>query len=96
MKKYMKKNTVILSLLPIFFGFFVMGLVDVVGISTNYVKDQFGLSESVSGFLPSVVFIWFFLLSYPIVLIMNKIGKKHCTDQYVNYDCWDVFAVCCF
>jgi fucose permease len=72
----MKNNTLILSLLPIFFGFFVMGFVDVVGISTNYVKDQFGLSEAMSGFLPSVVFIWFFLLSYPTAVVMNKIGRK--------------------
>jgi fucose permease len=73
----MKKHTLILSLLPIFFGFFVMGFVDVVGISTNYVKDEFGLSEAMSGFLPSVVFIWFFLLSYPTAVVMNKIGRKN-------------------
>jgi len=73
----MKKSTFILSLLPVFFGFFVMGFVDVVGISTNYVKDEFGLSEAMSGFLPSVVFIWFFLLSYPTVVMMNKIGRKN-------------------
>ena len=73
----MKKNTFILSLLPVFFGFFVMGFVDVVGISTNYVKDEFGLSEAMSGFLPSVVFIWFFLLSYPTAVVMNKIGRKN-------------------
>jgi len=73
----MKKNSFILSLLPIFFGFFVMGFVDVVGISTNYVKDQFNLSEAMSGFLPSVVFIWFFLLSYPTAVVMNKIGRKN-------------------
>ena len=73
----MKKNRLILSLLPIFFGFFVMGFVDVVGISTNYVKDQFNLSEAMSGFLPSVVFIWFFLLSYPTSVVMNKIGRKN-------------------
>ena len=73
----MKKNALILSLLPIFFGFFVMGFVDVVGISTNYVKDEFGLSEAMSGFLPSVVFIWFFLLSYPTAVAMNKIGRKN-------------------
>ena len=30
-----------LRLLPILFGFFVMGFVDVVGIATNYVKNDF-------------------------------------------------------
>ncbi|MCL2246049.1 MAG: MFS transporter [Lentimicrobiaceae bacterium] len=71
------KKSFILSLLPVFFGFFVMGFVDVVGISTNYVKDEFNLSEAMSGFLPSVVFIWFFLLSYPTAIVMNIIGRKN-------------------
>jgi fucose permease len=41
------------------------------------VKDEFGLSEAMSGFLPSIVFIWFFLLSYPTAVLMNKIGRKN-------------------
>lgn len=73
----MKKNSFLISLLPIFFGFFIMGFVDVVGIATSYVKDDFGLSESISGFLPSMVFIWFLLFSIPSARLMNKIGRKN-------------------
>lgn len=73
----MKKTSLLLSLLPIFFGFFVMGFVDVVGIATSYVKDDFGLSERVSGFLPSMVFIWFLLCSIPAARLMSKIGRKN-------------------
>ena len=72
----MKKQNVIVALLPVFFAFFVMGFVDVVGIATSYVKDDFQLSETMSGFLPSMVFLWFFILAIPSALLMNKIGRK--------------------
>lgn len=64
------------SALPVFFGFFIMGFADVVGISTNYVKQDFGLSDSVSNLLPMMVFLWFAVFSVPTGLLMNKIGRK--------------------
>jgi MFS transporter, FHS family, L-fucose permease len=73
----MKNKSNFLVLLPIFFGFFVMGFVDVVGISTSYVQAQFNLSEQVSGFLPSMVFLWFLLLGIPTGSLMNKFGRKN-------------------
>lgn len=73
----MKKSAIFLSLLPIFIGFFVMGFVDVVGIATNYFKETYNLSDGLSGFLPSMVFIWFFLLAIPAATLMNKIGRKN-------------------
>lgn len=73
----MKKTNTIVVLLPIFFAFFVMGFVDVVGIATSYVKADFNLSERMSGFLPSMVFLWFLLLSVPSAILMNRIGRKN-------------------
>jgi fucose permease len=73
----MKNKGNLIVLLPLFFSFFVMGFVDVVGISTSYVKAQFNLSEQVSGFLPSMVFLWFLLLGIPTGSLMNKIGRKN-------------------
>ena len=70
----MKNN--LLKILPVLFGFFVMGFCDVVGIATSYVKTDFDLSETVAGFIPSMVFIWFFLLSVPAAMLMNKLGRK--------------------
>lgn len=58
------------------FGFFIMGFCDVVGISTSYVKADFRLSETVAGFLPSMVFLWFLLLAVPAAIFMNRIGRK--------------------
>ena len=66
----------VVRILPVLFGFFVMGFCDVVGIATSYVKQDFGLSETVAGFIPSMVFIWFLLLSIPAAIWMNRIGRK--------------------
>ena len=62
--------------LPVLFGFFVMGFCDVVGVATSYVKQDFGLSETVAGFIPFMVFVWFLLLSVPAAVWMNRIGRK--------------------
>ncbi|WP_418991097.1 MFS transporter [Alistipes sp.] len=70
-------NKSISKLLPVLFGFFVMGFCDVVGISTSYVQKDFGLNETVAGFIPSMVFIWFLLLSIPAAIVMNRIGRKN-------------------
>ncbi|MFV0418390.1 MAG: MFS transporter [Dysgonomonas sp.] len=64
------------KVLPVFLGFFIMGFVDVVGIATNYIKLDFGLSDKVANLLPMMVFIWFFIFSIPSGLLMNKIGRK--------------------
>lgn len=72
----MSKNSVSRSVLPVLFGFFVMGFCDVVGIATSYVKADFHLTETIAGFLPSMVFLWFLLLSVPTAILMNKIGRK--------------------
>ena len=53
------------AIFPILFGFFVMGFVDVVGIATNYVKMDFGLSDTLANLLPMMVFLWFALFSVP-------------------------------
>ena len=68
----MKKS----KLIPIMFAFFAMGFVDMVGTATNYVKADFQLSDTMANFLPSMVFLWFFFLSVPTGLLMNRIGKR--------------------
>ena len=78
-KSLMKNKNILPALVPIMFGFFVMGFVDIVGISTSYVKADFApqLPEHWFGFLPSVVLVWFLVLSIPTSLLMNSIGRKN-------------------
>ena len=70
------KKSTLSKLVPVMFAFFVMGFVDMVGTATNYVKADFALSDTMANFLPSMVFLWFFLLSVPTGLLMNRIGKR--------------------
>ncbi len=64
-------------ILPILFGFFIVGFADVVGISTNYAKQDFNLTDLTSNLLPFMVFLWFGILSVPTVSIMNRLGRKN-------------------
>lgn len=70
-----KKNN--LTVLPVLFSFFIVGFADVVGISSNYVKQDFGLSDSLANLLPMMVFLWFAVCSIPTGILMNKIGRKN-------------------
>lgn len=71
------KKKVTKSLLPILFGFFVMGFCDIVGISSDYVQRSFNWSPMMTGFVPSMVFIWFLFLGIPIGNKMNQWGRKN-------------------
>ena len=70
------KQSTVAKLVPVMIAFFTMGFVDMVGTATNYVKADFALSDTMANFLPSMVFLWFFLLSVPTGLLMNRIGKR--------------------
>ncbi len=70
------KHKLLFQLLPIMLAFFVMGAVDLVGIASNYVKQDFGLSDKMANLLPSMVFFWFLVFSVPTGLLMNKIGRR--------------------
>ncbi len=64
-------------ILPVMFGFFVMGFVDIIGMTINYVSADFtNLSASVVSLLASSCFIWFLIASIPTGLLMNRIGRK--------------------
>ncbi len=59
------------------FGFFIMGFVDIIGISTNYVKNDFShLTDSMVNLISLSCFFWFLVLSIPTGMLMNKIGRK--------------------
>lgn len=63
-------------LIPVMLCFFAMGFVDLVGIASNYVKADLGLTDSQANIFPSLVFFWFLIFSVPTGILMNKIGRK--------------------
>ena len=66
-----------LAIVPVMLCFFAMGFVDLVGIASNYVKEDLALSDSTANMLPSLVFFWFLIFSVPTGMLMNKIGRKN-------------------
>ena len=66
-----------LQLIPVMLCFFAMGFVDLVGIASNYVQSDLGLSDSAANIFPSLVFFWFLIFSVPTGMLMNKIGRKN-------------------
>lgn len=65
-----------LAFISVMFCFFAMGFVDLVGIASNYVKDDLGLNNTIANIMPSLVFFWFLIFSVPTGVLMNKIGRK--------------------
>ena len=84
----MNTQNSIFTTLPVLFGFFVMGFCDIVGISSDYVQRTFNWSPAMTGFVPSLVFIWFLFLGIPTVSYthlreMLMLPKK-------VFLCWDM------
>ena len=73
----MNNNNNYMKLVPVMLCFFAMGFVDLVGIASNYVKADLGLSDSVANIFPSMVFFWFLIFSVPTGMLMNRIGRKN-------------------
>ena len=61
----MKSNSSLSKLFPVMLCFFAMGFVDLVGIASNYVKADLGLSDAEANLFPSLVFFWFLIFSVP-------------------------------
>lgn len=72
---FMKKNQ-IGSISAVMMCFFTMGFVDLVGIASNYVKEDLALSDSMANMFPSLLFLWFLVFSIPTSILMNHIGRK--------------------
>lgn len=65
------------NVLPVMFGFFIMGFIDLIGISTNYIKAELNISDTILSLISVSCFIWFLILSIPTGFMMNRIGRKN-------------------
>ena len=64
-------------LAPVLAGFFIMGFCDIVAPITGRIAAGFGeAQQGAVNFLPTMVFLWFLLLSTPVAALMNRIGRK--------------------
>ncbi|GAB3650200.1 MFS transporter [Echinicola sediminis] len=73
----MSKSKVSLKLVtPVLFSFYVMSFSDLVGIGVDRVKSEFDLSNTLAQMIPFAVFLWFFVLSVPIGILQDRIGKR--------------------
>ena len=72
----MKQKTSLRIYFPVIFSFFVMGFVDLVGVATGYVKQDFNLSDKMAQLIPFMVFIWFAIMSIPTGIFQDRKGKK--------------------
>jgi len=70
-------------LIPVMFGFFIMGFVDVVGIASNYIKQDFQISDTVANLVLTMVYVWFVLFSIPTGVLMGRIGRRKTDELYI-------------
>ncbi len=61
---------------PVLMSFFVMSFCDLVGIGVDRIKLDFSLSNTLAQLIPSAVFLWFFVLSVPVGILQDRIGKR--------------------
>ena len=71
------KSISIAFVAPVLLSFFVMSACDLVGIGVDNVKADFGLNNTLSQLISLAVFAWFFLLSVPVGLLQERIGKRN-------------------
>ena len=62
---------------PVLLAFFAASFCDMVGIGVDRVKLEFELSNTLAQLIPSAVFLWFFVLSVPIGIMQDRIGKRN-------------------
>jgi len=62
--------------IPVLMAFFVMSFADLVGTGVDELKQSADTPRYVLQLIPFVAFIWFFLLSVPVGIWQDKIGKK--------------------
>lgn len=71
----MKKNSLSV-ILPVMFGFLAMGFIDMIGLVTNNVRVDFGMSDGLVNTISLSCYLWFLLLSIPVGMALTRWGRK--------------------
>ena len=72
----MKNKIKLQHFIPVLMAFFVMSFADLVGTGVDELKQSADTPRYILQLIPFVAFIWFFLLSVPVGIWQDKIGKK--------------------
>lgn len=72
----MKKNSLSV-ILPVMFGFLAMGFIDMIGLVTNNVRVDFGMSDGLVNTISLSCYLWFLLLSIPVGMALTRWGRKN-------------------
>ncbi|MGL5682514.1 MAG: MFS transporter [Marinifilaceae bacterium] len=64
------------QIISIMVCFYVMGAIEMVGIASNYVKQHLNLNDTQANLLPSLVYIWFFVCTIPVGMVIKRIGER--------------------
>lgn len=64
------------QVIPVLMSFFVMSFIDLVGTGVDELRRDSNTPAYILQLIPFVAFIWFFLLSVPVGIWQDKIGKK--------------------
>lgn len=62
---------------PVLLSFFIMSFCDLVGLGVDNAKADFELSNTLAQMIPLAVFAWFFILSVPVGILQDRIGKRN-------------------
>lgn len=73
MQQSSKKRT---AFLPVLLSFFVMSFIDLVGTGVDELKKDASVPHYILQLIPFAAFIWFFLLSVPVGIWQDGLGKK--------------------
>lgn len=71
-----KSRTNLTALLPVMAGFFIMAFVDLVGLASNYVKQDFMMNDTVANLISVACYIWFLVFPVPTAMMMNRFGRR--------------------
>lgn len=75
-QNFMKNKIKLQHFIPVLMAFFVMSFADLVGTGVDELKQSSETPRYILQLIPFVAFIWFFLLSVPVGIWQDKVGKK--------------------
>lgn len=74
----MKKSSISFNIVtPVLLSFLIMSLCDLVGIGVDNAKADFQINNTIAQLIPMAVFAWFFILSVPVGILQDRLGKKN-------------------